>query len=404
VSRRPRHCMVVHAYYPLMETRVEREAGMLLERGYEVDVICLRLPDELAHEVVDGVNVYRASVSRRPGRGVGAQLVEYVRFFAAATAMLVRLYARRRYDVIQVHNLPDFLVFCALVPKLLGARVILDIHDVMPEFLSARSGRAMDSPLVRLTAIQERMSAAFADHVVTVTEVWRTTLASRGVPYAKSSVVMNLADPRFFVPCGDVAAADDGALRLLYHGTLTPRYGLDVALRALAELRDESPPVRLLIHGQGDDLERLTTLVDELGLGDTVRIETDVLPVEALGRLVCGADVGLVPYRRDVFTDGILPTKLMEYLAAERPVIAARTPAIEAHVTDRMVEFFAAEDPHDLARAIRRLRDDPERRAELAREARTFGARYGWAAQAAAYVATVDRLRGARPVEIADAT
>jgi glycosyltransferase involved in cell wall biosynthesis len=403
MSRRPRHCMVVHAYYPLMETRVEREAGMLTERGYEVDVICLRLPDEAAHEVVDGVNVYRASVSRGRERGIGSQLLEYVRFFLAATVMLVRLYARRRYDVVQVHNLPDFLVFCALVPKLLGARVILDIHDVMPEFLAARTGRSMDSPLVRLTAIQERVSAAFADHVVTVTETWRAALAERGVPYSKSSVVMNLADPRFFRPCGPTEP-DGGPLRLLYHGTLTPRYGLDVALRALAQLRRESPPVHLLIHGQGDDLGRLSDLVDELGLGETVRIETDVLPVEALGHLVCEADVGLVPYRRDVFTDGILPTKLMEYLAAERPVIAARTPAITAHITDAMVEFFTPEDPADLARALRRLRDDPARRAELAREARAFGERFGWAAQAESYIATVDRLREPRPVPAADPT
>jgi hypothetical protein len=136
-TNKKRHCMVVHAYYPLGETRVEREALALIEQGYEVDVLCLRDQDEPAQEVTDGVNIYRLSVKRHRGRGPALQMLEYLAFFILVMAKLFVLHRQRRYGVVQAHNLPDFLVFSALWPKLTGARVILDLHDLMPE-LAAR--------------------------------------------------------------------------------------------------------------------------------------------------------------------------------------------------------------------------------------------------------------------------
>ena len=120
--------MVVHAQYPVGETRVQREALALVDRGIDVDVLCLRGHGEPASERVDGVTVRRLPVGRHRGRGLAWQLVEYLAFFVLASAVLSALHLRRRYRTVQVHNLPDFLVFCALVPKLTGAGVLLDLH------------------------------------------------------------------------------------------------------------------------------------------------------------------------------------------------------------------------------------------------------------------------------------
>ena len=193
-----RHCMVVHAYYPLGETRVQREAIALRDRGYQVDVICLRGRGEAARECHDGVEVHRLPVGRHRGRGLAVQLLEYLVFFAMAAVRLSWLHLRRRYRSVQVHNLPDFLVFAAVFPKATGAPVILDLHDLMPEFFAARLGLTMDHPLVRMVLLQERMACRFADHVITVTEGWRETLAGRSVPMTRSTVVMNVADSALF--------------------------------------------------------------------------------------------------------------------------------------------------------------------------------------------------------------
>src|SRR5688572_23510237 len=109
-----RHCMVVHNYYPQREPRVEREAQALVDHGYKVDVICLRAENEPAFAVVDRVSVYRLPVKRHKGSGAAVQMLEYLTFFAMASSKLAALHRQHRYAVVQIHNLPDFLIFAGL--------------------------------------------------------------------------------------------------------------------------------------------------------------------------------------------------------------------------------------------------------------------------------------------------
>lgn len=387
--------MVVHAYYPLAETRVQRQAEALLAHGYEVDIICLRLPTEAAYENVQGVNVYRLSVQRDRKRGFIGQLLEYLIFLFLAAFKLMQLYRQKRYRVIQIHNLPDILVFCALWPKLNGAKVILDIHDLMPEFFAVRANRSMNSWLVRFIIWQEQISCRFADYVITVTEAWRQVLIERGVPADKCMVVMNVADPNYFNGSASANGVQkDGPFRLIYHGSLTRRYGLDLALYALAQVRREISDVHLMVHGRGEYLEGVHRLVEELGLRDCVHISSKFVPLDELPSLIKSAHVGLAPYRRDVFTDGILPTKLMEYAALGVPAIVARTSGISAYFDESMVEFFTPEDVDDLANHIRALYYDRNRLTNLAHNAAKFNQRYNWTTQSAQYVNQVDNLAG----------
>ncbi len=141
---RPRHCMVVYAYYPLTETRVQREAEALVDAGYAVDVICLRDQSEQMRERYRGVEVHRLPVGIDKA-SLGHQFLSYVRFCVLAAGHLARLQRQRPYDTVQVHNLPDFLVFSAIVPKLKGVPVLLDLHDLMPEFFASRFARQCDA-------------------------------------------------------------------------------------------------------------------------------------------------------------------------------------------------------------------------------------------------------------------
>lgn len=393
-----RHCMIVHARYPLGETRVEREARALADHGYEVDVICLRAEKEPIGETIDGINIYRLPVRRHQGSGLIAQLFEYLAFFVLASIKLAALHRQRHYSAVQAHNLPDWLVFVGLIPRLTGAQVILDLHDLMPEFYAARFNRGLASFPVRLLVWQERVSCRFADHVITVTEAWRDTLITRGVAASKVSVVMNVADDRVFcrLDTGEQPRIDDGHLRLLYHGNLTQRYGVDLAIHAANLLRDQIPNIHLHIHGGGDARQSLIELTDALNLKEQVSFNTRGLLTSELPALIRQADICLVPYRSDVFTDGILPTKLMEYAALGMPAIAARTTAIQAYFSDTNVEFFEPGNVDDLARCIRELHANPDRLAELARGCQKFNQRYNWAEIGAEYVALVERLRSGR--------
>lgn len=387
-----RHCMVVHAYYPLGETRVEREAMALIERGYEVDVLCLRDDGESATEVVDGVQIYRLPVRRHRGRGLVVQLFEYLAFFMLVVLKLFSLQGRRAYGTVQCHNLPDFLIFAAFWPRLRGARLILDLHDLMPDFYAARFGGRMDSLPVRLVLLQERLACRFAHRVITVTELWRQTLIERGVPADKIAVVMNVPDAAYFhrqAPSGP-AASPDQAFELIYHGTLTLRYGVDLVIRALAQI---DRPVRLTILGDGDHRDELLALTAELGLESRVAFSDGFMSTGQLPDRIRRADAGVVPNRDDLFTGALLPTKLLEYICLGLPVIAARTPAIRATFDESMMAFFTPGDVADLARQIEALSRDPARRAELVANTEPFYLQHSWSQVARAYASLVDGLQ-----------
>jgi glycosyltransferase involved in cell wall biosynthesis len=388
--------MVVHAYYPLGETRVQREAMALRDRGFEVMVLCLRNPGESRKDEVDGVSVLRLPVSRHRGSSFAAQLFEYLLFFSLVAVVLTALHLRRRFDSIQVHNLPDFLVFAALIPRLMGTPVILDLHDLMPEFFAARTESRLDAPLVRAVALQERLSCRFASHVITVTDGWRETLIQRAVARDKVSVVMNVADAEVFQKSSEEPVVDSERFELLYHGTFTYRYGVDLIVTAAHLLGDEVPGLHVSLLGDGDSRTELVELIERLGVGDRVTISEGMVGVDDLPLAISRADVGVVPNRSNVFTDGILPTKLLEYVAMGVPVLAARTAAVESYFDDTEVEYFAPGDAEDLAKHVKILHGDPIRRRTLTRNADVFNRRYPWSAIAADYAALVDRLSGVR--------
>lgn len=388
------HCMVVHAYYPLGETRVEREALALIDHGYNVDVICLQDQGESRVDNADGVTIYRMPIGRSKRRGLLLQLMEYLAFFLMVSMSLIFLSWRRRYGVIQVHNPPDFLVFATLIPKLLGARVILDLHDLMPEFFAVRTNLAMDLAPIRLMIWQEQLSCRFADHVITVTEIWRQRLIDRGVPAHKLSVVMNIADPRIFH--GDSEAClkgkADERFELIYHGTLTYRYGVDIIIMALSKVRTQIPGIHLTLIGSGDAREELQQLTEALELRAHVEISKQLVHASQLPQIIMQADIGVVPNRNDIFTDTLLPTKLLEYVALNVPVVAARTRTIAAYFDDNMVKFFIPGNVDDLAACILDLYENRSQLKSLASNAATFSEKYNWKSIASEYVATVDRL------------
>src|SRR5437867_4471753 len=326
-------CMVVFNEYSC-DPRVRREAEALVERGDTVDCICLDKTRTLR-----AVKLFAISGKYRGIKRTGL-LASYLRFFCFAFLRLSVLHLRRPYDIVQVHTGPDFLVFTTLVPKLLGAKIILDVHDLMPEMYMAKFGVDYRNWMVRFIIWIERRSVAFADKTIAVHEPHLDILAKHGNPREKFSVLLNVPDHRIFSRRLSFNSKRK-PFRLIYHGTIpdNDRAGLEVALRALARIRNDIPCLEFQIIGGGGGMDRLHRLAAELNLTSCVQFIAPV-PVEQLPEILLKASVGIVPYSPDDFTYYVLPTKLLEYAALGIPAIVSRLPAIEAYFDEGMVGYF----------------------------------------------------------------
>lgn len=391
--RRP-VCMIVHAYYE-EDPRVRREAETLVAAGWEVDVFGLKRPGEEPAAVVAGVNLHRLPVGRHQGAGLPVYLAEYGAFLFRALWAATRSHRRRRYGLVEVHSLPDYLVFAALPMKLAGVPVLLDLHEAMPEFFRSRFPRAANPISYRLLRLQEKLSIGLANEVMTVNEPLAERLRGIGVKPERLTVVLNSPDLGLFDPAAHPRREfmADGTLRIVYTGALTPTYELDVLLRAIASIALSRPKLPLIatLYGRGDALPALEALAGELGIADQIRFPGRI-PIEDVPAAVAGGDIGIAPTRLDPFTGMSLSTKLLEYAAMGKPVVASRLPTVERYFAQDTLAVYEPGDPESLAAAIIALVDHP--RARLARIDRT-GRRVdelSWTRQAEAFKAVVVRL------------
>ena len=394
-ARRP-VLMIVHSYYE-EDPRVRREAESLVRAGRPVVVLGLRRPGGPATSDVDGVRVRHLDVQRHQGAGLGVYLREYLSFLGRAMVVAIRLHRRERFGLVQVHSLPDFLVFAALPLRIAGVPVLLDLHEAMPEFFRSRFPRASNALVHRLLVLQERLSVAASTATITVNATMRARLIGLGVPASKVGVVVNSPslgrfDSRAY-PRRPFRA--DGRLRLVYTGALTPTYELDVALAAVARIAHTRPDldVRFEVYGRGDSEPALRAQVALLGVEDRVTFHGRV-PIEDVPARVASADIGLAPTRHDQFTDMSLSTKVFEYAAMGKPVVASRLPMVATTFPAGTVAAYAPGDAAALAEAILAFVDDPlAREAAVARTADIVRAG-SWEHESVGYIALVDRLIG----------
>ena len=385
-----RICIISHSHYPY-DARVSRQARALVGAGHDVDVICLRYEDQPLVQHADGVSVYRLPIGRLRG-GKLRYLFEFVAFQAAATLLAGVLHLRGRYHVVETTSVPDWLVFAAIIPKLFGARALLDLHECMPEYGATKYGVPMDHRMVRVLEFLERVSIRFADFVTTCTEQMRERFVERGAPAEKIAVVLNSFDDERFQPDRYLREeVDEAHFTLVCHGTIEPNYGLDLVVRAMDRLRERIPELRLEIWGDGTHRPAVEALVRELGLDDRIRFSGWVTFDKLLPHLAA-ADAGVVAVRRDAFRDVTLCTKMFDLVSLRKPVIISRTRAVEAYFGSDCFQMFDSEDVAGLADAIRAVCADRELRERLVRNATARNESYRWAHQAQRYVAIVEGL------------
>ena len=385
-------CMLAYTDYAI-DARVRREAETLAARGFVVRCLTTRSGDCRRRFTLNGVWVQELPIAKYRGKSTAAYAASYLAFTIAAAAVCAGLLVRRRLDVVHAHNIPNFVVLAGLVPRLLGVRVVLDVHDSVVETFAAKfPGNAALAAALRC---EERVSALVAHKVICVNHPQRDTLVARGIPADKTFVSMNVPDPSIF-GVGDVAKAHRGAdtLNLVYHGTMAERLGVDLLIRAVGRVRERVPGVRLHLWGHGDDLPAFVRLVSQLELQDAVRFNPKGFPLHELPAELAAMDLGVVGNRRNAATELMLPVKLLEYVARGIPVIAPRLSTIAYYFAEDMVAYYEPEDVESLAETICRLCHDPGRRADQAQRAHVFLALHGWERQGADFGDWYCRLAG----------
>lgn len=383
-----RVCAITFDWYPF-DVLVRRTAEAATSAGYDSDVICLRQPDQQAEEECDGVHVYRIPMSRSFGRSLPFTILEWIVFMVQAGVKVTQLHLKKKYDIIHVHNMPDFLVFSALIPKLLGAKVILEIQDVSPELMAAKAKGRLRKIILALAIWQERISALFAHHIITVGWPFEQILLKRGIPAPKITNILNSADPRLFpaerrTSISTEAPCKEHPLILMYHGTVAKRNGLDTAIRAVAQARQIAPYIRLDIKGRGEAIFYLHSLVQELNISEQV-IFSDPCPSEELVDFILHGDVGIIPYRSDGFMDLVLPTKAYEFAWLHRPMIASDTPAIRSMFRPESLILCEPTNVDTFAAAIIDLYQHPQKREYMVNEAAKDYTPYRWEVMAERY-------------------
>jgi glycosyltransferase involved in cell wall biosynthesis len=385
--------MVVFSTYPF-DPRPRRAADALTKEGMKVDLICEGEEKSPRRESLDSLEITRIPIKHRRG-GALSYAYQYSAFILISAAILARRSFRGRYDLVYVHNMPDILVLSAMLPKLFGAKVILDQHDPMPELMTTIFNMDEESFSVRIIRHLEKWSIARADLVITVNLACKRIFSARSCRAEKIGVVMNSPDGEIFpyrAARSYSVRTPDQRLRMMYHGSLVERNGLELAVDALARLHKMIPEAELRIYGRSTPyLERVMDKVRSLGLESNV-CYFGAKKLEDLAREIEDCDLGIIPNQRNTFTDINTPTRIFEYLALGKPVIAPRTPGIQDYFDPDSLLFFESGDSEELSEKIAYAASHPGELSAIAERGQQVYMAHNWQQEKETLVSMVVEL------------
>jgi glycosyltransferase involved in cell wall biosynthesis len=391
VSKRRRACFIYYTTFKYSAITY-REAKVLLEEGFEVDILCTRTSaKEKLFQTFKGMNLYLLQVRSSSRETFPLYFIKLGLFCFKVFIWLSIMTIYKRYELIHVTSPPDFIIFSAIIPKLFGGKVILDIHDIGPEFIMKKLQLKENSFVVKLVWIMEKLSASFADHVITVTDSWKAKLISRSVPLPKCSVLLNVPDEDLFKRRFVTSFKESDSFNIYYHGSLEDYFGVDTLLKAIPLMQKEISNLRVNILGNGRLLGDLQRLTETLKISNYAKF-VGTVPFYDLSDVLINADIGVVPTRATSFSNEAVSMKSLEYMSLGIPVAISRTKGHSYYFGESMVEFFDPDNEQDLARAVVRLYRSAEKRRSLVKNAYWFIQMNGWNQAKKVYLGIVNSL------------
>jgi hypothetical protein len=338
-------------------------------------------------EEVDGFTIFRATYFTTPrNKSKWSQLRSYLSFVPAAFRGGLRA---GKVDLIFVTSPPLFSAIPAIwLAKLRRARLVLDIRDLWPDEIIACGGARQGSLPVRVISAMERRAYRAADYVCCTTQSFVETVVERGVSRGKTLLIPNGADLGLFrpLPSQNPVTANlpfGDRFVVMYSGVLGLKHGIEVILEAARLLQRETGIVFYLL-GSGARREALIEHAERVGLDNV--IFGGERKVEEIPYLLARADVCLSALLPNPYLEKIITVKIFEYLACEKPVVAAL-----AGETARVLNesgggiIVPPGEARSMAEAVLQLYHNPEQRTAMGKRGRRYVeehfSRSFWAAQ-----------------------
>jgi len=327
------------------------------------------------NETLDGVRVVRTWLWPLPNRKAHERIRNYVSFFTSAAISGLTL---SKPDVI-IATSPQLL--CALSGWWLAywKRVpfVFEVRDLWPESLAAVGAGGEGTLLHRVLGAIAGFLYRHADRIVVVTPAFKDHLIRHwNVPKEKISIVENGVETDLFLP--DSSAANlrrelnlEGRFLICYIGTMGNAHGLDTLIAAAQDLQNSMPNAIFLLIGEGAEKQRIVELAAVRGLVNLQFLGQQ--PRENIPAYVSAADLCLVMLKKTELFKTVIPTKLLEYMACERPVIVAVDGQARQIIEEANAGVFVEPENHSaLSQAILDLAQDPKRRLRMGTNGRQY--------------------------------
>ena len=348
--------MILQADYP-PDIRLTKEIGALTAHGFRVFLLCHNKANKARFEEVDG-----AAVLRLPywGRRLTTWLNTPLFFNPIWLWGIWRAIRRFRITSLHVHDLP--LAMAAIwMGRLCRLPVVFDVHENYPEAMRLWGRKGTFWFLFRnpwLSARLERRCLAAADVVITVSEEHRELFLRQGLPPEKVHFVGNTVDLESYLQLpvdAELVARYRPWYVLEYLGKFGPERDLQTAIRALPLLRERIPNIRLLLVGDGPDVEELRACARAAGVEELVEI-TGWVPFAQTASYIEACQICIVPQPSNPFIDNTIPHKVFQYMALQKPVVCSDARALVRIVAEsRCGEVFASRSPEAFAAAVLKI-------------------------------------------------
>jgi glycosyltransferase involved in cell wall biosynthesis len=373
-----RYCSIAYTNYEF-DYRVRRYAEALVGFNNKIDAFALAGENGENKQKLNGVQLYKIQKREFKEKKQLHYLINILKFFIKGTFIVLMRHLKHRYDIIHVHNVPDFLVLMAFIPRLLGARVILDLHDILPEFYCQKFNKPFDSKLTKVLLIIEKLSVRAADHVIVANDIWREKLIVRNRLNSENcTTILNYPKLEFYE---DITYfPNNNTLNLIYPGTMSYLHGLDILIKAIHIVKKKIPNVKLYIYSGSGSIDYriyIMNLIKSLDLKNNIKICKPVL-AENLKNIFQKIDVGVVPKRDGIFSSEAFSTKIFDYMAAGIPIIASKTKIDKYYFDNSMIIFFECNSHQNLAEKIIEIKNNCNLKKSLSEKGKQYIKNNNW--------------------------
>lgn len=367
--RKNKVCFINKNLYPL-DTRLKQQVDTLQKNNIPCDILCLKGSDQPNKEVINDITIYRFM---KPHEVLGffRYILNTIKFGFIVFLKLFVLSLFNNYKVIVIHTLPEFLLFSALLNKIFGAKLVLDARDLTVTLLASRWKNKKISTIKTMAILIEKICTKLSDHIITANEGFGTQLNKRGTPKEKITILINGADQTIFQPDPNrIFKKINNNARFIYHGTVSHRFGVLFAIKAMVNVLKIIPNSQFHIYGFYDPKykEEITQFIQQNDLLNAVFLH-NAIPLTEIATTIQNIDLGIVPYMSDSFMNIALSTKTFEYIAAGLPVISSQLDSIEYYFDNNEISYTIPENSSDIADKIIFACQNPAIRKKLSTNA-----------------------------------